>query len=157
MSNVWLLQFFTTDARVEGQRQRQRQRVEGAEHLISHFGHSPRKTDTKKYRGDEEPTFFPSVHPPIFFTIHPQASQTTTQAQTTMATSEHIYRLEFQTKEGASLPSLCSYPCSTNSNERYILWSDIRRTFQDIDHLETVLYRVLFMINADGALYVLFL
>jgi hypothetical protein len=123
--------------------------------------HSPRKTKTKATLAKEE-CCFPQPWPtrfsfsPIFLTIHTQACQTTPQAQTTMASSVHIDRQKFQTKEGVPLTSLQSHPCSSDSGERYVLWSDIQCAFQGIVRLETEEeVTILFTIDSSGELYVI--
>ncbi|KFH63801.1 hypothetical protein MVEG_10494 [Podila verticillata NRRL 6337] len=73
-----------------------------------------------------------------------------------MASSEPTDPLllhKFKTEDGSPLPSLQSHLCA-ETGERYILWSDIQRVFNGIDHLETEWKtRVLFTINADGELH----
>lgn len=71
-----------------------------------------------------------------------------------MASLEDTDRQRFKTKDGIHLVSLRSYPCAADADERYVLWADIQRAFQDIDHLETTdEKRVLFMIDSDSELY----
>lgn len=73
-----------------------------------------------------------------------------------MASFDYSDRQTFQSKDGTRLASLQSHPCADDTKERYLLWSDILCTFHGIDHLETEdEEKILFMINADGELYVL--
>lgn len=73
-----------------------------------------------------------------------------------MASSEYADRQKFKSKDGTLLVSLRSHHGAADTQERYILWSDIQRAFQGIDHLESESgRRILFMIDIYATLYVL--
>ncbi|KAG0322532.1 hypothetical protein BG000_002891 [Podila horticola] len=70
-----------------------------------------------------------------------------------MASPEYSDRQKFKSKDGTSLASVLSHLC-TATDKRYLLWSDIQRTYQGIDHLETEgEKRILFTIDANGELW----
>lgn len=73
-----------------------------------------------------------------------------------MASSDNANLQKFISKDGTPLASLRSHPCTGDTEERYVLWSDIMCTFHGINRLEfhrgTIVY---FMIDGDGELYVL--
>lgn len=69
--------------------------------------------------------------------------------------TEHLVFQEFKAKDGSPLTSLGSHLCA-ETDERYLLWTEIHHKFNGIGHLETEWKtRVPFTINADGELYVL--
>lgn len=41
---------------------------------------------------------------------------------------------KFVSEDDLRLPSLPTYPCEDSDN-RYLLWNDIKHAFQDIEHL----------------------
>ncbi|KAG0355435.1 hypothetical protein BG005_005619, partial [Podila minutissima] len=69
-----------------------------------------------------------------------------------MVSSKYADRQTFESNDGTHLPSLKSHPCAGDTTERYVLWSDILRTFHGIDHLELDEERILFTIDDYGEL-----
>ncbi|KFH63798.1 hypothetical protein MVEG_10491 [Podila verticillata NRRL 6337] len=66
-------------------------------------------------------------------------------------TDPPVYQ-KFEAEGGSSLRSLSSYHCA-ETDERYLLWTDIQHAFNGIDHLKhTWGDRVLFTIDAAGEL-----
>lgn len=127
--------------------------AEGAEHRLRSFGHGP---DTNIHIGEECFIFLSSF--PIPLSKHTLCQNNASQ-KTTMETSEYTDRQKFISKDGAPLTGIRSNPWIADTEERYVLWSDILRTFHGIDHLETEeeyeAERILFMIDDDGELYAL--
>jgi hypothetical protein len=152
--------------RGEGKAKTKFKGVEGAEHRVHSFGHSPREAKTKNTDRGRRITFFflflVPVHSfrsptPIFLHhSHIALPNQVSSIKITMASSEFSDRQQFKSKDGTPLTSLRSHPYTADTKERYVLWSDIQHTFQGIDHLETEDEKmVLFMIDTDGELYVL--
>lgn len=135
----------------------------GAEHFVHNSVHSPRKNEHKNKKhetGEEGELFFLNLFPPFpssSSTIHTQAyPNPRIKKKTTMASSKYCDRQTFKNKDGTPLINLQSYPCSADSEERYILWTKVQRAFKGISHLETEKEeRILFTIDAAGELYVL--
>lgn len=77
-----------------------------------------------------------------------------------MASSEEADLLAFQkfkTEDGSPLNSLRTHICA-ETEEQYLLWTDVQCAFQGIDHLKTDGdTRGFFTIDANGELYVLLL
>lgn len=62
---------------------------------------------------------------------------------------------KFISEDGQRLPSLPKHPCDNSDDEYYLLWSDIKQTFEDINYLKNRTgERVLFMTDKEFKLYV---